>query len=149
MARRALPVLTLLLAVAPLGGCGDDSPTTTQLHARATAICARAAVAMDRIAVPSVPAQGDRFLEQGLAELRPAVARLRALTPPDELRERYDRALRLADHEVVLIERHARAIARDRDVIDTYRRLDRALTPLVREENAAWRGLGVPACMRR
>lgn len=147
MIGRAAP-LALLLAVA-LAACGADSLTATQVRERATAICARTAAATDRVAVPNDPSQGDRFLRQGAAQLRPAVAQLEGLKTPDELRQRYDRAVRLAGEEVALIVRHERAIAHGEDVIGTYRRLDAALAPLVRQENATWRGLGVPACVRR
>ena len=148
---RALPVLVALpLALAPaLAGCGDDSLSAAQLHAQASAICARTAAATDRIAVPSTPSQGGRFLQQGLAHLRPAVAQLRALKAPEELRERYDRAVQLAGQEIALIARHERAIAGGDDVIDAYRQLDGTLQPLTMQENAYWRGLEVPACVRR
>lgn len=150
MVRRAAPlaiaVVFLLLALA---GCGDDSLTAQQLHDQASAICTRTAAATDRIVVPSTPSQGGRFLQQGLAHLRPAVAQMRALKAPEELRERYDRAVELAGQEAALIARHERAIARGDDVIDTYRQLETALEPLVMQENAYWRGLQVPACVRR
>ncbi|MBS1869560.1 MAG: hypothetical protein JSS99_07845 [Actinobacteria bacterium] len=146
--RRALPLLALLLAVA-LAACGDDSLTAAQLHDRASAICARTAAATDRIAVPNEPSQGGRFLNEGVAELRPAVAELHALKAPKVVRERYDRAVQLAGREVALIARHQRAIAAGDDVIDTYRRLDAALEPLLRQENAYWQGLQLDACVRR
>lgn len=145
--RRALPALVLLSLA--LAGCGDDSLTAQQLHDQATTICARTAAATDRVVVPSTPSQGGRFLQQGLAHLRPAVAQLRALKAPEELRERYDRAVELAGQEAALIARHERAIASGDDVIDTYRQLEAALEPLVMQENAYWRGLQVPACVRR
>jgi hypothetical protein len=150
MSRRLAPlaVLVLLLALA-LSACGDDSLTAEQLRDQASAICARTAAATDRIAVPSTPSQGGRFLQQGLTHLRPAVAQLRALKAPEELRERYDRAVQLAGQEVTLIARHERAIVRGDDVIDAYRQLDGALQPLTMQENAYWRGLEVPACVRR
>jgi len=146
--RRALPVLAVLLCIV-LAGCGDDSLAARQLHDQATAICTRTAAATDRVVVPSTPSQGARFLQQGLAHLRPAVAQLRALKAPEELRERYDRAVQLAGKEAALIARHERAIAGGDDVIDSYRRLEIALEPLVLQENAYWRGLDVPACVRR
>lgn len=141
-------LVSLLFAVA-LAGCGDDALGSAQLHARATAICARTAAATDRVAVPNTPAQGGRFLREGLAQLRSATTQLAELRASSQLRERYGRAVQLARQEVALIARHQRAIARGDDVILTYRRLERALAPLVRQENAAWRGLGIPACVRR
>jgi hypothetical protein len=148
MLRRALPVLALLLALA-LGACGDDSLTADQLHTQASAICARTAAATDRIPVPSTPEQGDRFLQAGIARLRPAVAQLRALKAPQDVRKRYDRAVQLAGQEVDLIGMHERAIASGDDVIDTFRRLQAALARLTMEENAYWQGLGIDTCVRR
>ena len=150
--RRAAAPLALIAAAAlsvPLAGCGDDSLTAEQLRVQASDICARTAAATDRVAVPSTPDQGGRFLRQGLAHLRPAVARLRALKAPEDLRERYDRAVQLGGQEAALIDRHERAIARGDDVIGSFRRLDATLEPLVEQENAYWRGLGIPACARR
>jgi hypothetical protein len=142
---------TLLLAAATLTlvGCGDDAFSSAQLRTRASAICARTAAATDRIAVPNTPAQGARFLREGLAQLRPAAARLDALQPPSQLRDHYERAVQLARREIALIAVYERAIVHGEDAIDMYRRLERRLAPLVREENAYWRGLDVPACIRR
>jgi hypothetical protein len=150
MLRRVTPfALACLLPALALAGCGDDSLTAQQLHDRATAICTRTAAATDRIVVPSTPSQGGRFLQQGLAHLRPAVAQLRDLKAPEELRERYDRAVQLGGQEAALIARHERTITGGEDVIDTFRQLEAALEPLVMQENASWRGLQIPACVRR
>jgi hypothetical protein len=149
---RALPAVFVALAAVlalPLGACGDDSLTASQLRAQASAICARTAAATDRIALPSTPDEGGGFLAQGVARLRPAAEQLRALKAPKRLRTRYDRAAQLAGQEVALIARHERAIAAGEDVIDTFRRLQAALDPLTQEENAYWRGLAIPACVRR
>jgi hypothetical protein len=150
--RRAvsLAVLATLPPVLALGACGDDSLSAQELHTRASDVCTRTATATDRIAVPSTPDEGDRFLAQGIARLRPAVAALRALKAPSDVRERYDRAVQLAAQEVALIARYERAIAGGGgDVIDTFRRLQAALEPLTRQENAYWRALQLPACVRR
>jgi uncharacterized lipoprotein len=152
MLRRAAPLATavvVLLFVIALSACGDDSLTAQQLHDQATAICTRTAAATDRVVVPSTPSQGRRFLRQGLAHLRPAVAQLRDLKAPEKLRERYDRAVQLAGQEAALIARYERAIDGGDEVIDTYRQLEAALEPLLMQENAYWRGLEVPACVRR
>ncbi len=148
MSRRLVAVLPLLLALG-LAACGDDSLSADELRVRATAICARTAGATDRVPVPARPSEGGAFLSEGLAQLRPAVRRLTALKAPEDLRERYDRAVELAAEEIALIARHERAIAAGDDVIDTFRRLDDALAPLTAREDAYWRGLEIPACVRR
>ena len=141
----AAALLTLALA---LGACGD-ALSEDELRTQATAICVRAAAATDRIAVPARPSEGGAFLAEGVEQLRAAVRQLQALKAPDELRERYDRAVELAAEEVALIARHERAIADGDDVIATFRRLDAELEPLIRQQDAYWRGLGIPACVRR
>ena len=144
-AAAVLLVLTLALG---LGACGD-ALSEDELRTQATAICARAAAATDRVAVPTRPSDGRAFLAEGVAQLRAAVRGLQALKAPDELRERYDRAVELAADEVALIARHERAIADGDDVIATFRRLDAELEPLIRQEDAYWRALRIPACVRR
>lgn len=151
MLRRALPVLALVLAALAavlLGGCGDASLSASQLRTQAGAICTRTAAATDRIALPSTPDQGDAFLRDGLARLRPAAAALGRLKAPAELRRRYDRAVQLAAQEIRLIARHEREIARGEDAVGAFRALQAALDPLTSEENAYWRGLEIPACVR-
>ena len=145
---RRLVLLAAVLLLA-LAGCGDDSLSASQLRTQASAICTRTAAATDRVALPSAPAQGDLFLRQGRAHLRPAAARLRALKAPQDLRQRYDGAAKLAGQEVALIARSEQALARGDDPADTFRQLAAALQPLTTEENAYWRGLGIDACVRR
>lgn len=146
--RRSPAAAALLVLTLALGACGDTL-SEDELRTQATAICARATAATDRIAVPARPSEGGTFLAEGVAQLRAAVRRLQALKAPDELRERYDRAVELAAEEVALIARHERAIAEGDDVIATFRRLDAELEPLIRQEDAYWRGLQIPACVRR
>ena len=97
--------------------------------------------------MPSAPAQGGASCSRGSRTLRPAAARLRALKAPQDLRKRYDRAVQLAGQEVALIARTSRR-SRGDDPVDTYRQIAAALQPLTTEENAYWRGLHVPACVR-
>lgn len=151
--RRRLPqalaaALAPLLCALALSACGATSLSAGQLRAQAGAICARAARAVDAIPMPASPDQGAGFLARGLARLRPAAAQLRALKPPQQLRGQYDRAARLADQEVALIARHARDIAGGGDPADAFRQLAAALAPLTTEENAYWRALEIPACVR-
>lgn len=149
MLRRVPPVALAALLALALSACGEDSLTAQQLRTQAAVICARTAAATDRIAVPSRPSEGGPFLAEGVARLRAAARHLHALKAPEELRERYDRAVALAQREVALIARHERAIAGGDDVIDTFRRLDDVLEPLTVQEDAYWRGLGIDACVRR
>lgn len=146
----AVAALLLVVALAlVLGACGEDSLDAGQLRSQAGAICTRATRATDRVAVPAAPDQGARFLAQGLAQLRPAAARLRALKAPQELRGQYDRAVQLAGQEIALIARHERAITHGGDPADAFHQLAAAMQPLTTEENAYWRALDIPSCVRQ
>ena len=142
-------VVALLLLVLIVRGCGDDSLSAGELRSQAGEICARANAVTDRVAVPNAPAGGERFLDEGLAELRPAHVRLAALKPPEELRTDYERAVALNLEQLTLLGRAARSIRGGADTIDAFGALQRALAPVVARENDAWRALDVPACMRR
>lgn len=143
-AAAALLVLVLLVR-----GCGDDSLSADELRSQAGAICARANAVTDRIAVPNAQSGGERFLREGLAQLRPASVRLAALKPPEELRDRYERAVGQLRAEVALIAGTARAIAGGADVIDAFAGLQARLAPVVDAGNALWRTLDIPACVQR
>jgi hypothetical protein len=150
MPRRALlAVLAFLPLAFALAACGDDRLSAQDLRTRASTICADAANATDRIPVPSEPSQGVRFLRAGLAGMRPAVARLHTLKPPKKLDDSYTKAVALGRLEAALIARNAHAIDDGADVIATFRTLQAQMLPLTREENAFWRALAIPACVRR
>jgi hypothetical protein len=139
----------LLVLVLLVRGCGDDSLSAEELRSQAATICARANAVTDRIAVPNAQSGGERFLREGLAQLRPATARLAALKPPDDLRDRYERAVAQSDEEIALIAGTARSIAGGADVIDAFAALQARLGPTVEAGNALWRTLDIPACVRR
>lgn len=149
-ARLAIAAAALLLVlVLIVRGCGEDSLSAEELRSQAGAICARANAVTDRIAVPNAPSGGEQFLREGLVQLRRASVRLAALKPPEELRDRYERAVGQLRTEVTLIGDSARAIAGGADVIDTFVALEARLRPVVDTGNALWRTLDVPACVQR
>lgn len=141
-------VVVLLLFALLLRGCGDTL-SAGELRSQATSICADAARLTDRVAVPNGPAGGARFLAEGVHYMRPALTELSALKPPDDLRDRYERAVALGEQQLGLIDRTERSLRADGDVIDGFRQLQAELAPLVQQENELWRSLDVPACVRR
>jgi hypothetical protein len=149
MRRLPIAAVSALAAAHALAGCSDGSLSADQLRSRASAICTRAAAATDRIPVPSSPDEGVRFLRAGAARLLAANHRLGRLKAPEDLRAGYKRAVALGALELGLIEGNANAIARGADAIDTFHRLEDQLAPLTDRENAHWRALEVPACVRR
>ncbi len=142
-------VAALLAIVLLVRGCGDDSLSPEQLRSQAGEICARANAVTDRVAVPNAPAGGERFLAEGLVQLRAANERLATLKAPEELRDRYERAVALGADETALIARAVAQIRGGEETIDVFSALQRGLAPVIASENAAWRALDVPDCVRR
>ncbi len=148
--RRAAIAVLCLLAVLALGACGSDgSLSAGALRTQASRICVHSATATDRIVVPDSADQGGRFLTTGAAKMRPALAELRALKAPSDLRTSYTDALHARTQELTLITQHATAIAHGEDAIAGFRTLQTQLEPIVRIEIAAWRALEIPSCVPR
>ena len=147
MRRLSIAVLAALSLL--LTSCGDHSLSASQLRAQAARICTRASAATDRIAVPESSDQAARFLHAGTTAMAPALARLRALKPPKELRAGYAQAVSVGAQKVALIAAQAKAIDGGADAVVGYHRLQAALTPLTRIEDATWRALEIPACVPR
>jgi hypothetical protein len=140
----ALAASTLLAA-----GCGSDSLSTTDLATRAAAACTTASKLADAIASPASPAGGAAFLRQGVGALRPELAKLRALTPPDNVRSVYGTAINALSAKVTALDRAARDLQAGGDPVIGIRSLQQTLSPLEQQEDQAWRALGIDACVNR
>jgi len=139
----------VLLLVLLVKGCGDKGLSADELRAQAGAICLRANERTDRVAVPNAPAGGERFLREGLAIMRPALTRLQALRPKQELRDDYELAVAANARQLQLIEQAIASIGRGEDPIDAYARLQRRLDLVTGPANRAWGRLGINACLSR
>jgi hypothetical protein len=149
--RRAAATVAPLLAVLALvlAGCGTTTLTAAQMRTQAGRICAHAAERAARIPAPATPDASERFLRAGLGAMRPAAEGLRALKPPDEMRESYGQAVALNAKALASVARQEHAIARGEDAPTAFRRLQAELDPIVRVEDATWRALQIPACVTR
>lgn len=139
--RAALPVL------APLAftGCGNNSLSSAQLRNRATHICTVAARRTSTIAMPSSPHRGPQFLSRGIAAIAPEVAQLRALHGDGT----FGRAVDGTAAELAALRFTLKGLRADNDPVVAIKTLEQRLTPLQDRTNAAWRSLGIPACVNR
>lgn len=89
--------LGLALAVAVAAGCGGggsgDRLSTDEFRERANGICERYDAKIAAIGSPSSPEEIPAFVEKGIPLIQQGLAELRALNPPEELVEEYDRML--------------------------------------------------------
>jgi hypothetical protein len=146
MIRRVLVAGVAALAMA---GCGTASPTIPQLRAHATRACARADAQNARIAPPPVPARTAPFLRRGIAVLRAELADLHTLRVPRAQAGAYSVALGALAHELAILTSTAHHLDRGADPLTTIKTLQHRLAPVEADNDAAWRTLGVPACVNR
>jgi hypothetical protein len=141
----------LLAGVAALvvTGCGATSPSIARLRAQATRVCTRTDVQSARIAPPPVPARTAPFLRRGIAVLRAELADLHTLRVPRGQAGAYSVALGALTHELAILTSTAHDLDRGADPLTTIKTLQHRLAPVEADNDAAWRTLGVPACVNR
>ena len=143
--RRGL--LVVLLLTLP-SGCGASSPPSAQLHDQATRICQPATRRLKRIPTPR-PGDYEGFLRHGLAVLQPQLARLRSLRPQGDERDVFAGALDALSQEITAVKGAAQSLGRHQDPRLVFAALERRLSPLEAQADAAWRALQIPACLSR
>lgn len=146
MIRRGLAAGAVALA---LSACGSSSPSLTRLRAQATRVCQRTLIRTSRIEPPAVPAQTVSFLRRGTAVLGEELAALRRLRAPGDQAGTYATALDAMGRELTILTATVHALDRGADPLSAINTLQRSLTPVEARDIAAWRTLGVPACVNR
>jgi hypothetical protein len=106
--------LAALLAVGCGGGDGSDRLSTDEFRQQANAICERFDAKISAIGSPSSPDDIPEFVEKGIPLIQQGLAELRALNPPEEFEEDYDRMLDVT----------AQAIPAARDLADAAAKQD-------------------------
>jgi hypothetical protein len=143
---RRLAGCALIVALG-LAGCGG-SPTlsSVQLHTRATRTCNLARRRTNRIATPTLPTEGARFLSRGIAALAPELTVLTLLRPPSGMASDYKRALAASHGELQVLRSALKGLEAGNDPVVAIKTLQQQLTPLESRANSAWVSLGLPAC---
>jgi hypothetical protein len=146
--RRAVAA-TAAAVVMAIAGCGSSALSDKQLRADATRVCTITRTRTNRIAVPSSPAGGERFLRGGTAALKPELRALRGLTPPTSVSGRYDGALSALAVQLETLEAASASLHKGGDPLQIFPLLARKLAPLEVRANGAWTSLQIPACIER
>jgi len=137
---------TLLVAAVLLAGCGSSTLTDTQLRSRATRICRLAQARTDRIATPTLPSQGARFLGRGIAALAPELTSLQRLRAPTHLAGDYRDALRSTGAELAALRSTLKGLRTGNDPVVAIKTLQQQLDPAEARARRAWTTLELPAC---
>ena len=145
----ACAVLVALALAPAIAGCGSTSLSTRQLRSDASRICASAARTAVKIVPPSSPSAGAAFLRRGAAVLGPELSQLRTLHPPNAMARDYRTALGDFSEIVAAIREGARALASGGDPVIEIKTLQQRLADSEQRADAAWKALGIPACVSR
>jgi hypothetical protein len=137
------------VAALALAGCGGSSPSMVKLRARAARACTTAFAAGALIQAPPVPAATNAFLRRGIAVIRPELADLRTLRAPSEQAGAYSSALAALARELTILTATAHDLDDGADPVTTVKTLQHRLAPVEGASDAAWRTLGVSACLSR
>lgn len=90
-------VIALAAAAAATAGCGgggsDGRLSTDEFRQRANAICERYDAKIAAIGSPTSPDDIPEFVDKGIPLIQQGIAELRALKPPEEFEQDYDRML--------------------------------------------------------
>jgi hypothetical protein len=136
-----------LIASLGLAGCGGSNTlSTVALRERATRTCNLARRRTNRIATPTLPAEGARFLSRGIAALAPELTVLDLLRPPTGMASDYQRALMASHGELQALRSALNGLRAGNDPVVAIKTLQQQLTPLEARANGAWSSLGLPAC---
>lgn len=136
-------------AALTVSGCGASSETAGPLRVQATQVCTRTVDEAARIKPPVVPAATAPFLRRGIAVLRPEIAQLRTLRPPNEQAGAYSEAVDALGREAAILIATVRNLDKGADPLTAIKTLQHRLAPVEADGDAAWRTLGVPACVSR
>jgi hypothetical protein len=145
-AARTCAAAALACAALLLGGCGSSSLSNTQLRRKAGRICVTAQRASESIAAPTDPANGQSFLQRGIAALAPAVTALHRLKPSSDLQGVYATALGATDRELALLRSALRGLKAGNDPVVAIKTLQNELGPAEDAAGRAWHEVDVPAC---
>lgn len=146
MRRRALAAGAVALTVA---GCGASSSRPGSLRAQAARVCARAQAQGTEIKPPAGAAQTAAFLRRGMAVLGPELTALRGLRVPPAQSGAYSTAVGALAGELALLATATHDLDHGADPLTEIKVLQRRLAPAEGRADAAWRTLGVPACVGR
>jgi hypothetical protein len=92
--RRALGLALFLAALAAgCGGGGGGGLSQEELRQQANAICEKYDKKIQALGSPQSPADIPAYVEKGIPLLRQGIAELRALKPPADLEDDYNRML--------------------------------------------------------
>ena len=89
----AILAVALVATTAACGGGGDDRLSQEDFRSQANAICRKYNDKLQALGSPSSPAEVGGFVDQVIPLLRQGISELRALRPPAEAEDDYDRML--------------------------------------------------------
>jgi hypothetical protein len=141
----AATLAALALALA-LAACGTKPLSANEFRARASAICAAEQLRSRQVARPLSPSDVTSFVAAALRLGKPAVDKLGALRPPDDLKPPFDSALGLLRRRLGLLTDAGKRLREHAEPLALFATLEPKLAPLKLEEARHWQALALPQC---
>jgi hypothetical protein len=88
-------------------------------------------------------------LKHGIAVLRPELAGLRGLHPPNDAADVYSASLTAFANKLGALDTTVREIGGGADPVLAMKSLQGQLAPLESQEDGGWQALEIPACLNR
>jgi hypothetical protein len=144
---RVRTLLTAILAVAAVvtpaacgGGGGDERLSQEEFQTQADAICQKYNDKLQALGSPSSPEEIGGFVDRVIPLLRQGLSELRALNPPADVEDDYDRMLDETEKAIPAAQKLANAAEKNdaaalQEALEAARDSDRASDEIARELN--------------
>lgn len=147
--RRSTAGLAVVGAVALIAGCGggsDDSLSADEFRAQADAICADTTRETDALASPTSADELLAYLKDGQRVQGAGLEKLKALEPPSDLKDDWDKALSLQDDRTETIDAAIARIEGGEDPQEVVAEIEETVTKQNDEMDALAQGIGLKVC---
>jgi len=142
--RAPLAAILVTVVVAAAGCGGDDRLSQDEFRTQANAVCEKYNAKIAALGSPSSPEEVSGYVDQVVPLLRQGVSELRALKPPAEAEEDYDRMLDVTEQAIPAAQQLGDAVEKNdagaiQDALDAAEQSDRDSDKIARK-------LGLTGC---
>jgi hypothetical protein len=136
------------LAILVVSACGSGL-SLVELRDQATAVCERGNQQIQAIGAPTSESGARAFLAKGGSALASELDGLKSLGASGDAGRRFGKAESAVSGELAALRDAVKQLGAGHPVAPVLSSLQQRLAPLESQADAAWRALGIPACLTR